>query len=53
MTNSEYRKSPEFMKEISFKELVKAIDEKWSHTYESVLDLDYEEYIEEVEQTSQ
>jgi hypothetical protein len=53
MTNSEYRKSPEFMKEISFKELVKAIDEKWSHTYESVLDLDYEEYMEEVEQTNQ
>jgi len=29
-----YRKSPEFLKKISFKELVKAIDAKWGHTYE-------------------
>jgi len=27
------RQSPEFMKEISFAELVKALDAKWGHTY--------------------
>jgi hypothetical protein len=36
MTKTEYRKSPEFMKEISFSELVKALDAKWGHTYEPV-----------------
>jgi len=47
MTNSEYRKSPEFMKEISFKELVKSIDEKWSHTYEPIeIEIEEEEYAE-------
>ena len=38
MTNAEYRKSPEFMKEISFSELVKALDAKWGHTYVGVDD---------------
>ena len=47
MTNAEYRKSPEFMKEISFKELVKLIDEKWSHTYVPVeVGIEEEEYAE-------
>jgi hypothetical protein len=47
MTNAEYRKSPEFMKEISFKELVKSIDEKWSHTYEPInIETEEEEYEE-------
>lgn len=47
MTNSEYRKSPEFMKKISFKELVKELDDKWGHTYEPVKpDTEYEEYPE-------
>jgi hypothetical protein len=39
MTKSEmkaYRKSPEFLKEVSFSELVKLIDAKWGHTYEDV-----------------
>jgi hypothetical protein len=36
MTKAEYRKSPEFLKEISFRELVKAIDAKWGHTYEDI-----------------
>ena len=50
MTNSEYRKSPEFMKEISFKELVRQIDEKWGHTYEPVkIDVEYEEHPETLE----
>lgn len=30
------RKSPEYLESISFRNLVKAIDEKWSHTYEPV-----------------
>jgi len=38
MTKAQQRKSPEFMKEISFRELVKAIDAKWSHTYGDVDD---------------
>jgi len=47
MTNSEYRKSPEFMKEISFKELVKSIDKKWSHTYAPIeIEIEEEEYAE-------
>ena len=47
MTNAEYRKSSEFMKEISFKELVKSIDEKWSHTYEPIeIEIKEEEYAE-------
>jgi hypothetical protein len=36
MTKVEYRKSPEFLKEICFRELVKAIDAKWGHTYEDI-----------------
>jgi hypothetical protein len=36
MTKAEYRKSPEFLKEICFRELVKAIDAKWGHTYEDI-----------------
>ena len=40
MTKSDYRKSPEFLKEISFRELVKAIDAKWGHTYEDVKETD-------------
>ena len=38
MTKSQQRKSPEFMKEISFRELVKALDAKWGHTYGDVDD---------------
>jgi hypothetical protein len=34
----EYRKSKEFLDSISFSELVKAIDKKWSHTYGDVDD---------------
>jgi len=34
MSKTEYRKTPEYMKEISFKELVKALDAKWGHTYQ-------------------
>jgi hypothetical protein len=40
MTVSEkkaYRKSKEYLDSISFKELVKAIDAKWGHTYEDVI----------------
>jgi hypothetical protein len=38
------------MKEISFKELVTEIDEKWGHTYEPVkLNAEYEEYLETME----
>jgi hypothetical protein len=40
MTKAEYRKSPEFLKEISFRELVKAIDAKWGHTYEDIKEED-------------
>jgi hypothetical protein len=36
MTKAAQRKTPEFMKEISFRELVKALDAKWGHTYEPV-----------------
>jgi len=39
MTKTEikaYRKTEAFRKEISFAELVKAIDAKWGHTYQDV-----------------
>jgi hypothetical protein len=42
MTKAElkaYRKSKEYLDSISFKELVKAIDAKWGHTYEEAGDI--------------
>jgi len=45
MTNEEKR---EYLDSISFSNLVKAIDEKWSHTYIDVSHLsDHEEVAEE------
>ena len=38
MTKAQQRKTPEFTKEISFSELVKALDAKWGHTYGDVDD---------------
>lgn len=46
----EYRKTPEYLKEVSFKELVNNINEKWGHTYIDVKveEDDIEELLEQV-----
>lgn len=36
----------EYLDSISFRNLVKAIDEKWSHTYEDYIDEEYELQLE-------
>lgn len=35
-SKAKQRKSPEYLKKVSFSELVKEIDAKWGHTYEDV-----------------
>jgi hypothetical protein len=36
----------EYLNSISFSNLVKAIDEKWSHTYEDYIDEEFEQQLE-------
>jgi len=36
MYTKAYRKTEEYRKEVSFKELVKAIDNKWGHAYQPI-----------------
>lgn len=37
-SKAKQRKSPEYLKKVSFSELVKEIDAKWSHTYEDFVE---------------
>ena len=45
MTTIAKRGTPEYLREISFSNLVKSIDEKWSHTY---VELKQEQSVEDI-----